>query len=97
MDPRVYELATLAAATALKSSYCSLAHGKALTGFYEEETIAVLAKDRAILPSPEAGLMDFSAKVATETRLELLNTHLGIGVEAAVDGVAEGNLAGVVV
>ncbi|HUO46672.1 MAG TPA: peroxidase [Acidimicrobiia bacterium] len=66
MDPRIYELATLAAATALKSSYCSLAHGKALTGFYEGETIAALARDRAILPSPEAALMDFSAKVATD-------------------------------
>jgi alkylhydroperoxidase family enzyme len=28
MDLRIYELATLAAATQLRSSYCSLAHGK---------------------------------------------------------------------
>ena len=30
MDLRRYELATLAAATALKSSYCCLAHGQVL-------------------------------------------------------------------
>ncbi|MDX6476084.1 MAG: hypothetical protein QOH95_1595 [Gaiellaceae bacterium] len=30
MDPRRYELATLAAADELRSSYCSLAHGKVL-------------------------------------------------------------------
>jgi alkylhydroperoxidase family enzyme len=30
MDPRRYELATLAAALELRSSYCALAHGKVL-------------------------------------------------------------------
>src|SRR3954465_15495831 len=30
MDPRRYELATVAAAVRLRSSYCSLAHGKVL-------------------------------------------------------------------
>jgi alkylhydroperoxidase family enzyme len=32
MDERRYELATLAAARRLRSSYCSLAHGKVLAG-----------------------------------------------------------------
>lgn len=34
MDPRLYELATVAAATALRSSYCSLVHGQILAGSY---------------------------------------------------------------
>ena len=35
MDPRLYELATVAVATAIRSSYCSLVHGNILaTGFY---------------------------------------------------------------
>lgn len=41
MDLRHYELATLAAATTLRSSYCSLAHGKVLAArFYSSEQVA---------------------------------------------------------
>ena len=39
MDPREYELATLAAARTLRSSYCALAHGKVLRDrFYDADT-----------------------------------------------------------
>ena len=34
MDPRLYELATVAAATAIRSSYCSLVHGNVLAAGY---------------------------------------------------------------
>ena len=46
MDPRRYELATVAAARVLRSSYCSLAHGKVLAERFlgPERTIA-LAED----------------------------------------------------
>jgi len=40
MDARGYELATLAAARHLRSSYCALAHGKVLAdGFLAPETV----------------------------------------------------------
>ena len=39
MDPRLYELATVAAATAIRSSYCSLVHGRILaTSYYSPGT-----------------------------------------------------------
>ncbi len=66
MDRRLYELATLAAATALKSSYCSLAHGKALTEFYPPQDVADLAADPSTLPPREEEVMRFAAQVATD-------------------------------
>lgn len=45
MDLRRYELATLAAAMRLRSSYCSLAHGAVLLGL--GEPVAAIARDRA--------------------------------------------------
>ncbi|MGV1037636.1 MAG: carboxymuconolactone decarboxylase family protein [Candidatus Nanopelagicales bacterium] len=50
MEPRLYELVTLAAAIELQSSYCSLAHGRVLAnGLMSEEQIIGLVTD------PEAG------------------------------------------
>ena len=64
MDRRHYELATLAAATALRSSYCSLAHGKVLRQFYGDAEITELAKGGAHPLEPaEAALMAFARKV----------------------------------
>ena len=40
MDLRRYELATLAAARRLRSSYCSLAHGKVLLEQFGEPVLA---------------------------------------------------------
>src|SRR5690349_23562679 len=47
MDLRRYELATLAAARQLRSSYCALAHGSILLdrGFAAPETVSALAGD----------------------------------------------------
>jgi uncharacterized peroxidase-related enzyme len=81
MDRRLYELATVAAATALKSSYCSLAHGKALTSFYQPEEVAGLVQDPARLPEAEAAVMHFAAQVArdasaiTADQVEALRRH----------------------
>lgn len=66
MDRRLYELATLAAATTIRSSYCSLAHGKFLTAFYQPDQVAELAIDRTVLPPAEQELMAFAAKVARD-------------------------------
>jgi alkylhydroperoxidase family enzyme len=50
MDPRRYELATLAAARELRSSYCALAHGKVLLDrFLDEETL----RDLVVRPAPD--------------------------------------------
>ena len=81
MDRRLYELATLAAATALKSSYCSLAHGKALMNFYTPDEVARLVPDSSWLPEPEAEVMRFAALVAqdaaavTGSDVEALRRH----------------------
>jgi alkylhydroperoxidase family enzyme len=45
MDLRRYELATFAAAQRLKSSYCSLAHGKVLAETFDEP-VTKIARDR---------------------------------------------------
>ena len=49
MDLRRYELATLAAARRLRSSYCSLAHGKVLIEQFGEPVLQI-ATDRKALP-----------------------------------------------
>ena len=67
MDRRLYELATLAAATRLRSSYCSLAHGSVLaTKFYGSAEVAAIARDHhsAALSGVDMGVMDFAAMVA---------------------------------
>jgi uncharacterized peroxidase-related enzyme len=69
MDLRRYELATLAAARQLRSSYCSLAHGGILREkFYDTVTVAKLAADhrRAGLAPVDIAIMDFAVKVAAD-------------------------------
>ncbi|WP_350280635.1 carboxymuconolactone decarboxylase family protein [Kribbella sp. HUAS MG21] len=64
MDLRRYELATLAAATAMRSSYCSLAHGEVLADkFYTAEEVAALVEEPANDPV-DRGVMAFARKVA---------------------------------
>jgi len=63
MDLRRYELATLAAATALRSSYCSLAHGGVLAdNFFSDAEVAALVDKPASDPVDEA-VMTFARKV----------------------------------
>lgn len=64
MDLRRYELATVAAATALRSSYCSLAHGQILAdNFFSDAEVAALVDKPASDPVDEA-VMAFARKVA---------------------------------
>lgn len=69
MDLRRYELATIAAARQLRSSYCTLAHGSVLVEKFLEPNvvIALLADHRtAELSATEVAVMDLAAKVADD-------------------------------
>ena len=71
MDPRLYELATVAAATAIRSSYCSLVHGNVLAaGYYPAEQVVSIAGDgedaAGALDPADAAVVRFARKVAEE-------------------------------
>ncbi|HEY1295818.1 MAG TPA: peroxidase [Chloroflexota bacterium] len=63
-DVRRYELATLAAARRLRSSYCSLAHGKVLADqFFDTDTVRTLPDG---LDAVDVAVMDLADKVAAD-------------------------------
>jgi uncharacterized peroxidase-related enzyme len=63
-DLRRYELATLAAARELRSSYCALAHGKILAErFLDPDAVVSLP---AGLDETDAAIMELAAKVARD-------------------------------
>jgi uncharacterized peroxidase-related enzyme len=68
MDKRRFELATFAAAHALRSTLCTLAHGKALREFFSKEDVIALGRGQlpASLTAAEAGLMRFAPAVARD-------------------------------
>jgi uncharacterized peroxidase-related enzyme len=68
LDPRRYELVTLAAARALRSSYCALVHGRILRDrFYTaSELTAIVDGSAAALTPAEAALMAFAEQVARD-------------------------------
>jgi len=69
MRLRRYELVTLAAAQALKCTYCMLAHGAVLRkNFFGPSELARIARDfrNAGLPAEEVTLMEFAQKVTLE-------------------------------
>jgi uncharacterized peroxidase-related enzyme len=69
MDQRRYELATLAAARRLRSTYCSLAHGSVLVESFmgPDQLIAVMADHHtAGLDEVEVAVMDLADKVAAD-------------------------------
>lgn len=83
MDKRRFELATFAAAVALRSSCCSLAHGRVLMEFFSTEDILTLARGETpptITPA-EAALVQFARQVAidassvTKRDIEHLKSH----------------------
>ena len=67
LSTRMYELATLAAARALRSSYCALAHGNVLaTSVFDPKTVTVIAEDAEVtapLEPRERAVMRFAEKV----------------------------------
>ncbi|MBM4438972.1 MAG: peroxidase [Candidatus Rokubacteria bacterium] len=80
---RTYELATLAAARALRSSYCSLAHGSVLAQkVFDVPTVTAIATGGdAVLEAKERAMMAFAEKVAvsadriTVTDVDALKAH----------------------
>jgi alkylhydroperoxidase family enzyme len=89
-DERRYELATLAAARRLRSSYCSLAHGKVLAErFYDFESVPALPEglddaDRAIMAFAEKVVVDATA--ISEADVDELRRH-GLSDEEILDVV----------
>jgi uncharacterized peroxidase-related enzyme len=67
MDLRRYELATLAAARRLRSSYCSLAHGKVLIEQFGEPVLQI-ATDRSAagLDDIDLAVMDLAERVVDD-------------------------------
>ena len=91
MDERRYELATLAAARRLRSSYCSLAHGKVLAEkFYSPNDVVGIASGTYPLDDVDTAVMEFAAKVAqdassvTQADIDRLR-ELGLSDEEVVD------------
>ena len=81
---RTYELATLAAARALRSTYCCLAHGTVLaTKVFDAPAVTAIAKGAAEAPLEprERAMMAFAEKVAlaadqiTATDVDVLRSH----------------------
>ena len=69
MDPRLYELATVAVATAIRSSYCSLVHGRILaTSYYPPGAVVGIAADDTGdgLDAADEAVVRFARKVAEE-------------------------------
>lgn len=69
MDERRYELVTLAAARRLRSSYCSLAHGKVLAErFLTEQDVEALAQARPTdaLDDLDRAVVELADKVAAD-------------------------------
>jgi alkylhydroperoxidase family enzyme len=89
-DLRRHELATLAAARRLRSSYCCLAHGKVLAEqFYDYETVPRLPEglddaDRAVMAL--AGKVVDDATSITQADVDELRGH-GLTDEEIVDVV----------
>jgi uncharacterized peroxidase-related enzyme len=84
METRRYELVTLAAARALTSSYCMLAHGAILRKeFYSPEELTSIATDfhAAELTPAETAMMLFAEQIVrdatkiTKTDVETLRNH----------------------
>ena len=84
LPARTYELATLAAARALRSSYCSLAHGSVLADkVFDAATVTAIMKEAhaAPLEARERIMMAFVEKVAldadqiTSADIDALRSH----------------------
>jgi uncharacterized peroxidase-related enzyme len=95
MDLRRYELATLAAARRLRSSYCALAHGSVLAReFLEPDAVCAVVSDHhsSGLDPVDVAIMDLADKVAhdatsvTEADLDRLRS-LGLEDDEIMDVV----------
>jgi uncharacterized peroxidase-related enzyme len=69
LGKRRYELVTLAAAQALHSQHCRLAHGRKTLALIEEDELERIARDygNAGLSEAEVAMMEFAEKVSRES------------------------------
>jgi uncharacterized peroxidase-related enzyme len=69
MDKRRYELVTLAAAGAIGSRACLLAHSRKTLRYLDEASIARILRDYqdAGLTTAEVAMMDYAAKLSTDS------------------------------
>ena len=87
MSPRRYELATVAAARSLRSSYCTLAHGQVLASDHLDPVrVTSLVSDHrgAGLDEAEVAVMDLAAKVvddATGVAQDDIDRLRGLGLD----------------
>ncbi|EPC04057.1 hypothetical protein L861_01760 [Litchfieldella anticariensis FP35 = DSM 16096] len=83
VEPRRFELVTLAAAQALGNAYCSLAHGKALAELLGTESVQAIVDDTEPNPltAAERAMMAFARQVAhdasnvTASDVDRLHSH----------------------
>ncbi|APE29600.1 peroxidase [Halomonas aestuarii] len=93
VDPRRFELVTLAAARTLGNSYCALAHGQALAGLLGTPQLEAILEGPDTLSAAEREMMALAAKVAddaagvTQADIDRLRA-LGIGDDEIFDIVA---------
>jgi uncharacterized peroxidase-related enzyme len=69
MDERRFEIATLAAARRVRSSYCMLAHGTRMAELMDEETVKAIAldhRDSGGLDEVDEAVIDLADKVARD-------------------------------
>ena len=68
LGPRLYELVTLAAARALRSEACLLAHGRRSRSLFDDDQLARIARDHhdAGLSDAEVAAMDLAARLSTD-------------------------------
>jgi uncharacterized peroxidase-related enzyme len=69
MDERRYELATIGAARQLRSSYCSLAHGKILRDkFFDPSTVQQIVQNPGAAPldGVDGAIVELAGKVADD-------------------------------
>jgi uncharacterized peroxidase-related enzyme len=68
MTKRRFELITFVSAMALRSSLCSIAHGRALMEFIPEEDVLAIARGEApsSISAAEAAMLEFARKVARD-------------------------------
>ncbi len=78
VSPRLFELVTFAAAVALESSSCSLAHGTKLRAFFTDVEITLLARgdyDDIVTPA-EAAAMRYGAQLARSATAVAEDAHV---------------------
>ena len=66
MPQQRYELATLAAAAELHSSYCSLVHGRILAGLMPEDLVVAVVDDAAALDPADRAIVDLARRIVRD-------------------------------